>query len=97
MLEALSPVATFARGWSVSYTENGDAIRDPQQVNVGDSIATRVAKGWVTSTVSDRNNDPQPHVSNQLGTPLPKESKNRSSAIRQDEITAHPTDRPNLL
>ena len=57
MLDALSPLATFARGWSVTYDTDGAVLRDPHAVTVGDHLQTRVKDGWLHSTVTATNAD----------------------------------------
>ncbi|EEE5061379.1 exodeoxyribonuclease VII large subunit [Salmonella enterica subsp. houtenae] len=51
-LEAVSPLATLARGYSVSTTADGNVLKKVKQLNVGDTITTRLKDGWVTSEVT---------------------------------------------
>lgn len=61
-LSALSPLATLARGFSVtSRTDNGQLIRSADAVAPGDEITTQLSQGTITSTVSQTSMD-SPHV-----------------------------------
>lgn len=51
-LEAVSPLATLARGYSVTTTEDGETLKNTRQVNLGDPLRTRLKDGWVESFVS---------------------------------------------
>jgi exodeoxyribonuclease VII large subunit len=51
-LEAVSPLATLARGYSVTTLENGKLVKSSRQVEAGDTIKTRLSEGWITSTVN---------------------------------------------
>jgi exodeoxyribonuclease VII large subunit len=51
-LEAVSPLATLARGYSVSTAANGRVLNKVQQVKMGDVITTRLKDGWVASEVT---------------------------------------------
>ncbi|APR32503.1 exodeoxyribonuclease VII large subunit [Citrobacter freundii] len=51
-LEAVSPLATLARGYSVSTTTGGGVLKKVKQVSAGDVITTRLADGWVESEVT---------------------------------------------
>lgn len=50
-LEAVSPLATLARGYSVTAAPDGRVLKQTKQVKAGDSLTTRLADGWVESEV----------------------------------------------
>lgn len=50
-LEAVSPLATLARGYTVSTT-NGKVLKKIKQVKAGDIITTRLEDGWLESEVN---------------------------------------------
>ncbi|AKJ42965.1 exodeoxyribonuclease VII large subunit [Pragia fontium] len=54
-LEAVSPLATLARGYSVTSTNDGATLKKTRQVKVGDKLKTRLSDGWVESSVSEIN------------------------------------------
>ncbi|MNN62717.1 Exodeoxyribonuclease 7 large subunit [compost metagenome] len=51
-LEAVSPLATLARGYSVSTATGGGVLKKVKQVKAGDLITTRLEDGWVESEVT---------------------------------------------
>jgi exodeoxyribonuclease VII large subunit len=51
-LNALNPLATLERGYSVSFNEKGDIIKDVRQLSAGDVIRTRLHQGSVVSKVT---------------------------------------------
>jgi exodeoxyribonuclease VII large subunit len=51
-LNALNPLAILERGYSVSFNEKGDIIKDVRQVSPGDTMRTRLRKGSVISKVA---------------------------------------------
>ena len=51
-LEALSPVAVLARGYSIARNDQGDVIRSVSQVNPGDQVRLRVSDGNVSARVT---------------------------------------------
>ena len=51
-LRSLSPQSTLDRGYSVLRNAAGDVIRDPTQLESGESAAIKVAKGEVGATVN---------------------------------------------
>lgn len=53
--EALSPVATLARGFSVTTTSSGAVLRTASQVTSGDRLVTRLQEGTVESVVTSSN------------------------------------------
>lgn len=52
-LDAVSPLATLARGYSITRDENGQVIRSSSQVNAGDTLQTTLADGNVRSIVTE--------------------------------------------
>ena len=51
-LEAVSPLATLARGYSVTTAANGKTLKKSKQVKTGDMLKTRLSDGWIESQVS---------------------------------------------
>ena len=51
---ALSPLATLARGYSVATNENKKAVRSVNDVSVGDKLTLRLNDGAVTATVNEK-------------------------------------------
>ncbi|WP_426414645.1 exodeoxyribonuclease VII large subunit [Aestuariirhabdus sp. LZHN29] len=57
-LEALSPLATLARGYSITLSEDGQrVIHHSAQVGVGERIQNRLSDGTVISEVLETRND----------------------------------------
>lgn len=52
-LEAVSPLATLARGYSVTTTSDGKVMKQTVQVTKGDKLKTRLQDGWVESQVTE--------------------------------------------
>jgi exodeoxyribonuclease VII large subunit len=53
-LEALSPLAVLARGYSITFVEGRDgALRSTEGISRGATLRTRMADGEVRSTVSE--------------------------------------------
>lgn len=50
-LEAVSPLSTLARGYSVTTATDGKVLKQTKQVNAGDMLTTRLSDGWVESEV----------------------------------------------
>ncbi|EMW6581589.1 MULTISPECIES: exodeoxyribonuclease VII large subunit [Enterobacter] len=50
-LEAVSPLSTLARGYSVTTAADGKVLKQTKQVNTGDVLTTRLSDGWVESEV----------------------------------------------
>lgn len=50
-IEALSPVAILERGYALVFDSSGKLLKDASQVQVGDEISARVAKGTIESVV----------------------------------------------
>ena len=53
-LQALSPVAILERGYAVVFDSSGKILKDSTQVQVGDEITARLARGEVTATVKKK-------------------------------------------
>jgi len=51
----LDPVHTMARGWSITRTADGRAVRDVAQLSPGDQIVTTFANGTAHSRVEETN------------------------------------------
>ncbi|WP_145490713.1 exodeoxyribonuclease VII large subunit [Yersinia rohdei] len=51
-LETVSPLATLARGYSVTQTPKGAVLKTTQQVHAGDKLTTRLQDGWVESEIT---------------------------------------------
>ncbi|WP_027852933.1 exodeoxyribonuclease VII large subunit [Marinobacterium litorale] len=54
-LHAVSPLATLERGYSILLTESGEALRNTDQVRVGDKINARLNEGELICTVDTIN------------------------------------------
>ncbi|EPQ0971749.1 exodeoxyribonuclease VII large subunit [Citrobacter farmeri] len=52
-LEAVSPLSTLARGYSVSTATDGKVLKKVKQLKTGDVMTTRLEDGWVESQVTD--------------------------------------------
>lgn len=50
-LDAVSPLATLARGYSVTTATDGNVLKQTKQVKAGDVLTTRLVDGWVESEV----------------------------------------------
>jgi exodeoxyribonuclease VII large subunit len=50
-LEGVSPLATLARGYSVTTTPQGALLKKTTQTAPGDTLKTRLADGWIESEV----------------------------------------------
>ncbi|MCS2149653.1 exodeoxyribonuclease VII large subunit [Scandinavium manionii] len=51
-LEAVSPLSTLARGYSVTTAANGKLVKKTKQLNAGDTLTTRLEDGVVESEVT---------------------------------------------
>lgn len=51
-LEGVSPLATLARGFSVTTAADGVVIKKAAQIKAGDTLKTRLDDGWVESEVT---------------------------------------------
>lgn len=52
-LEAVSPLSTLARGYSVTRTADGAVLKQVKQVKAGEIMTTRLNDGWVESQITD--------------------------------------------
>ena len=50
-LEAVSPLSTLARGYSVTTAADGNVLKQAKQVKTGDTLTTRLTDGWGESEV----------------------------------------------
>lgn len=53
--DAVDPVRTLARGWSITRTTAGTVVRRATEVAIGDELVTTLAEGSVTTTVTATN------------------------------------------
>ncbi|HAA68549.1 MAG TPA: exodeoxyribonuclease VII large subunit [Planctomycetaceae bacterium] len=62
-LESLSPLAVLARGYSVTQTEHGQILTNPEHLEIADRIHTRLADGTLVSRVESIETPPHtdPH------------------------------------
>lgn len=51
-LNAISPLATLGRGFSITYDENHEVLRDSGDVKIGSQVMSRLKHGYITATVS---------------------------------------------
>lgn len=51
-LQLVSPLATLARGYSISFKADGKVIRSSDELNIGDRVTTRLGKGTFDSIVA---------------------------------------------
>lgn len=52
-LEAVSPLATLSRGYSVTTVSDGKVLKQTSQVHQGEMLTTRVKDGWLESEVKN--------------------------------------------
>ena len=53
-LQALSPVAILDRGYALVFDANGNLVKNAEQVQSGDEISARLARGRIKATVKQR-------------------------------------------
>lgn len=53
-LNALSPLATLARGYSITRKTDGEVLTDTEQVSVGDKIEVQLSRGHLTCCIEER-------------------------------------------
>lgn len=53
-LQALSPVAILERGYALVFDESGKLVKDTTQVEVGDEISARLARGTLTARIEKK-------------------------------------------
>ena len=54
LLDTVSPLATLARGYTISFKQ-GKIVKNTQQVQVGDTLVTRLECGEIHSEVNQIN------------------------------------------
>ena len=54
-LESVSPLATLARGYSITTLSDGTVLRNSQQVQTGDHLTIRLVDGRINTTVNHIN------------------------------------------
>jgi exodeoxyribonuclease VII large subunit len=50
-LQERSPFQLLERGYAIAYDASGRVLRSPDQIDVGDAIAVRLARGQLDATV----------------------------------------------
>lgn len=55
-LDALSPLAVLTRGYALAQNEAGRALRDARDVEIGDAVSLRLARGVLRCRVEDTEN-----------------------------------------
>jgi len=53
-LEEMSPVKILDRGYALVFDSTGKLVKDAAQVNIGDEVSARLAKGTIVSTVKKK-------------------------------------------
>jgi exodeoxyribonuclease VII large subunit len=53
-LEALSPVAILERGYALVFDKSGNLVKDSRQLELGDEINARLARGEIRAVVKDK-------------------------------------------
>ena len=53
-LEEMSPLKVLDRGYALVFDSTGELVRDAAQVNAGDEVSARLARGTIVSTVKKR-------------------------------------------
>ena len=56
-LEMLSPLAILERGYALVFDSAGQLVKDAAQVNAGQEISARVARGEIRATVKKGSGD----------------------------------------
>ena len=51
LVRTLGPESAFERGFSITMSKSGTLVTDPEQVDNGDQLVTRVAGGTIESEV----------------------------------------------
>jgi exodeoxyribonuclease VII large subunit len=54
ILRALGPESSLQRGYSITFDEKGQILRDAKEARVGSTVTTRLAVGEITSVVSEK-------------------------------------------
>ncbi len=63
LLDAVSPLATVARGYSILVTADGSVVSDTSQVEVGATVRAQLAEGGLSCTVTDVDSNSLPTLS----------------------------------
>ena len=50
-IAGFDPVVLMRRGWSITYSSEGNVIKSVTHAKLGDDVTTRVADGAIVSTV----------------------------------------------
>jgi len=50
-LKALSPIAILERGYALVFDSSGNLVKDSTQVNAGDEISAKLARGQVRARI----------------------------------------------
>jgi exodeoxyribonuclease VII large subunit len=58
-LEAISPLSTLARGYSISFDADGNALRSIEDTAPGKEISTQVGDGRIVSLVKETAKSPE--------------------------------------
>ena len=53
-MEALSPVAILERGYALVFDSSGKLVKDAAQVEAGDDVTARLARGQIAATVKSK-------------------------------------------
>ncbi|WP_369789991.1 exodeoxyribonuclease VII large subunit [Rouxiella sp. WC2420] len=75
-LEAVSPLATLARGYSVTTTPQGALLKKTAQTAAGEMLKTRLADGWIESEVKSLHLEEKP---------AEKKPRKRAAAAKKTE------------
>jgi len=54
-LQSLSPLAILERGYALVFDGQGNLLKDPEQIKVGDEISARLAHGQIQAQVTKSN------------------------------------------
>jgi exodeoxyribonuclease VII large subunit len=54
LLDTVSPLSTLDRGYAILTDENGQVVSNAVNVEIGDVLHTRLAKGYINSTVTGK-------------------------------------------
>ena len=54
VVKLMNPAETLKRGYSITISNSGKRVTDPQDVGEGENITTYVQKGTIMSTVYDK-------------------------------------------
>jgi len=57
VLNAVSPLSTLSRGYAIITTQQGVAVTDSKQVNVGETLNAQLHQGKLTCTVQEQSHD----------------------------------------